>query len=298
MATRTGAGAELTQRMKAGTEIQQQQSPEKTLFSFLSARKNFIAQVLPSYITADKMIDLAFIEIRKNPKLMQCSPQSLVGAIMLASQLGCAPGPLGHCYLVPFWNGKTQAYDVQFQLGYRGMLKLVRNSGEVGEVYGYVVHAKDQFSISYGLRRDLHHIPSMEDDPGAPIGAYTVAALKSGERDFCYMRWVDIMKRRDQYSKNSRDKSGSLVGPWATEPEAMAIKTVLRAHFKWLPMSVEAMQTIESSDNAVAALANDGSISIEVAPPDVVEADPGVSLPSTDAAPALAGTTDAVSVEG
>jgi len=226
-------------------------SPEKQIWGFLMSRQEAIAKALPKHMTADRMAMVAFSEIRKNPKLLSCSPQSLVASVITASQLGLEPGPLGHCYLVPFWNDRTKSYDVQLQIGYRGMLALARRSGEISDLYGQIVYTNDFFEVEYGLDRKLVHRPAEDGDRGEPKGAYVVARFRDGGSFFDYMPWKEILRRRDTYSKGAYDRSGNLQGPWKDEPEEMALKTVLRHAWKWLPMSVEVMRMVEESDGAV-----------------------------------------------
>lgn len=226
-------------------------SPEKQIWGYLLSRQEAIAKALPKHMTADRMAMVAFSEIRKNPKLLSCSPQSLVASVITASQLGLEPGPLGHCYLVPFWNDKTKSYDVQLQIGYRGMLALARRSGEISDLYGQIVYTNDFFEVEYGLDRKLVHRPAEDGDRGEPKGAYVVARFRDGGSFFDYMPWKEILRRRDAYSKGAYDRSGNLQGPWKDEPEEMALKTVLRHAWKWLPMSVEIMRMVEESDGAV-----------------------------------------------
>lgn len=232
-------------------------SPEKQIWGFLMSRQEAIAKALPKHMTADRMAMVAFSEIRKNPKLLSCSPQSLVASVITASQLGLEPGPLGHCYLVPFWNDRTKSYDVQLQIGYRGMLALARRSGEISDLYGQIVYTNDFFEVEYGLERKLVHRPAEDGDRGEPKGAYVVARFRDGGSFFDYMPWKEILRRRDTYSKGAYDRSGNLQGPWKDEPEEMALKTVLRHAWKWLPMSVEVMRMVEESD---------GAVKLEVAP--------------------------------
>ena len=69
--------------------------------------KGEIMKALPKHLTADKLIRVAMTSIQRNPKLMDCTQQSLLGCIMTSAALGLEPDPfLGQAYFVPYWNTK------------------------------------------------------------------------------------------------------------------------------------------------------------------------------------------------
>ncbi len=83
-------------------------SPAQTIAAYLQKMGPEIEKALPSHMNADRMARIALTTIRTNPKLLECSVPSLLGAVMQAAQLGLEPGLIGHCYLVPFKNGKNR----------------------------------------------------------------------------------------------------------------------------------------------------------------------------------------------
>lgn len=224
---------ELTLDSEPAKEIQQRK-PANSLWEYINSRKEAISKALPKHMTPERMGMIAFTEIRRNPKLLQCTPQSLFGSIMQASQLGVEPGPLGQCYLVPFWNKKTSTYDVQFILGYKGMIDLARRSGNIKAIYAHAVRQKDQFEYSYGLNPTLIHKPSLKNR-GDVTGFYGVVHFKDGGYQFEYMSIDEVEQRKDR-SKASDS------GPWVTDYEEMGKKTILRHMWKYLPVSVEVMR--------------------------------------------------------
>ena len=74
-----------------------------------------IGRALPKHLSPDRMARIATTVLRQNPQLARCTPESFLGALMTASQLGLEPGPIGEAYLVPFGNAVT------FIPGYRGL---------------------------------------------------------------------------------------------------------------------------------------------------------------------------------
>ena len=126
------------------------------------------------------------------------------------------------------------------------MLSIARRSGEIASVIAEVVHEKDEFSLEYGLDPKLVHKPYIEGDPGAMTGAYVVVRFKGEGVD----PLIKFMPKSEIDKHRSRSKAGSN-GPWVTDYEEMAKKTVFRAVFKWLPISIEQIEAT-TADGAVA----------------------------------------------
>lgn len=210
-------------------------SPANTIAAYLKKMGPEIEKALPSHMNPDRMARIALTTIRTNPKLLEASIPSLLGAVMQAAQLGLEPGLIGHCYLVPFRNGKTGQTDVQFIIGYKGMIDLARRSGQIENIYAHAVYSNDEFDYELGLEPKLKHKPYMEGDRGEFIGAYAVAHFKDGGYQFEFMPKSEIEKRR------SRSKAAKN-GPWVTDYEEMAKKTVIRHMWKYLPISIEIQQ--------------------------------------------------------
>lgn len=192
--------------------------------------KKQLATALPKHLTADRMARIALTEIRKNPALLKTQPESFMGAVMQAAQLGIELGSaLGHAYLVPYGNQCT------FILGYRGMIDLARRSGQVLSLNAYVVREGDDFSYQLGLHPDIHHIPSPEANRiKQPVTfVYAVANLQGGGYQF------EVMSRAEVEAVKAKAKSKNV---WNSYFDEMAKKTVIRRLFKYLPVSIEALQ--------------------------------------------------------
>lgn len=193
---------------------------------------------LPKTLTADRMARIVLTEFRKTPALMRCDQQSLFGAVLQCASLGLEPGSaLGHCYLVPY--GKTCTLIV----GYRGMIDLARRSGQIVSLSAYCVHQADEFHYELGLHPDIRHVPSPDAERGPVTFIYAVAILKDGGCQF------EVMSRAEVEAIRKRSKSGGS-GPWATDWEAMAKKTVIRRLFKYLPVSIEATRAVEADEKS------------------------------------------------
>lgn len=210
---------------------------------------NFMAQLsvaLPKAMTPERLVRVVTTECRKTPALLNCNPESFLGAVLQCAQLGLEPGgALGHCYLLPFGNGKAKdgRPNAQLIIGYRGMIDLARRSGQIVSICAYTVHEKDHFEWRLGLDPDIQHVPSPEADRGKMTYVYAVAKLKGGGVQFEVMSRAEVEKVRKQ------SKAGSS-GPWVTHFDEMAKKTVIRRLFKYLPVSIEAARAVDIDERA------------------------------------------------
>ena len=224
--------------------------------------KNQLAAALPKFLDTDRFVRSALTEFRMNPALQTCSVPSVLGYFMQAAACGLEPASvLGQCYPVPFNNKKTGQKECQFLLSYKGMLSIARRSGEIASVIAEVVHEKDTFEIEYGLNPNLIHKPCIDGNAGPMIGAYVVVRFKAEgvEPLIKYMPKSEI----DAHRRRSKASSS---GPWVTDYEEMAKKTVFRNIFKWLPVSIEQVMAT-TGDGAVAkynAAATDPDDALEI----------------------------------
>lgn len=238
----------------AATGKQITEAPPKDLAHLLASPKvqAQLKAALPRHMTAERMARIATTEMRKVPKLAQCDPMSFLGAVIQCAQLGLEPGgALGHAYILPFdkrekVNGQWQTVSVEAQviIGYRGMIDLARRSGQIVSIDARAVYEGDKFECVLGLDARLNHEPDWQNsnraDPSKLRFVYAVAKLKDGGLQF------DVMSRAEVEGIRARSKSGTN-GPWVTDFAAMAIKTVVRRLFKFLPVSIE-MQTAVGLD--------------------------------------------------
>ena len=214
-----------------------------------------------SHLKPERLARIVTTEIRRNPKLLECTRESLLGALMLSAQLGLEPGPLGHCYYVPHANKKTGTADATFILGYRGMIDLARRSGNIESILAETVYEHDTFEFEYGLNPNLIHKPTLKER-GQAIAWYAVAKFRDGGYQLKVMGKDDIEKSR------KRSQSGnSPYSPWATDYNEMAKKTVVRALFKYLPVSNEIMRYSEKDAVIKQSVQEDeGEIYIDIIP--------------------------------
>ena len=102
------------QTLKQRAKLPARQAGGGTVAEFFQANKNSMAAVLPRHINPERMLKIALHAVRAVPQLMECTTESLMGAVMTCAQLGLEPNTvLGHAYLIPFRNKKANRTDVQ-----------------------------------------------------------------------------------------------------------------------------------------------------------------------------------------
>lgn len=237
-----------------------QPSTSASLANLLRDRKDSIAQLVPKHLTPERLMKVAVNCVAKTPSLQACSPTSLLQCVLVAAELGLEPGgALGHMYLVPF-KGTCTAI-----IGYRGLIELARRSGQLKSVRAVVVYAKENFKVVEGLHFDILHERSLSDERGELAHVYAVAELMDGSIQF------EVMTRAQVDAVRARSASGQK-GPWVTDYEEMAKKTVFRRLAKWLPLSSERWEKALEQEN--------DTIEGELA--QVSEADKEVAAAATD----------------
>jgi recombination protein RecT len=193
---------------------------------------------LPPHIPVEKFKRVALTAIQNTPALATADRRSLFGAFVKLAQDGLLPD--GREAAVVMFGNKAQAMPM---IG--GILKRIRQSGEVARVSAHVVYSNDQFTISYGFDEDVEHIPPALDKPrGEPIGAYATAVLKDGSKMLEVMSLEEIEKVRS-VSRAAKN------GPWVAWWSEMARKTVMRRLSKRLPMSTDLEEQIFSRDETL-----------------------------------------------
>lgn len=210
-----------------------------------------IKAALPSILTPERFTRMVLTALSSNPKLQECSPQSFLGAMMQAAQLGVEPNtPLGQAYLIPYRNHGV--LECQFQLGYKGLIDLAYRSGAIRDISAHVVYSGDGFEFEYGFEPKLVHKPAMIDR-GTPIAYYAVYHTKDGGGGFVVMSQEDIEKHRNKFSK----AAGQGFSPWATNFEEMAKKTVLKKLLKYAPLKTEFVRAVATDETVKSSILPD-----------------------------------------
>lgn len=224
-----------------GTKAVSKKQPQ-TIKDYINAMSGEIAKALPQVMTPERFTRIALSAVSNTPKLGNCTPQSFLGAMMNAAQLGLEPNtPLGQAYLIPFENRKKGITECQFQIGYKGLIDLAYRSGEVKMIDAQTVYENDEFEYELGMDPVLKHKPA-RTNRGNPIYFYATFKLTNGGQGFQVMSIEDVQDHAKKYSKTYNN------GPWQTNFEEMAKKTVLKKLLKYAPLKTEFVKQVTSDE--------------------------------------------------
>lgn len=204
-----------------------------TVKGLLEKSKGSIAAILPKHLTPERLIKLATSAASRNTDLLDCTPESLLLAVVQAGTLGLEPNtPLHHCALVPTKNSRTGKTEANLWIEYRGFAQLAYQSGMVEDIYAETVCENDYFEFDLGTEKVIHHRYDIRKPRGKSIAYYAVVKFKNGGKDFKVLTVHDCEKIRDA-------SPGKGVGPWASHFDAMGEKSAIRRVLKTAPMALD-----------------------------------------------------------
>jgi recombination protein RecT len=240
-------------------ETPAQPKPIDIIRKDLDRMSNEFAVALPQHIPVDRFKRVLITAINQNNDLLAADRKALLGASMKCAQDGLYPdGKEGALVVYKTKVKQKNAHGnevevhikaVQWMPMVYGIIKKMRNSGELSSITAHEVYEKDNFTYVLGDEERIEHRPYMgTDDPGQIVGAYAIARLKDGtvQRDFMNRRRID----RVRAASKSPDSPA-----WRNWFDEMAKKAVVRRLSKYLPTSTEVEETLRR-DDALAASDN------------------------------------------
>jgi recombination protein RecT len=229
------------------TQIATTEVKLNNLRAVIGANYKAIGAVLPKHITPERLARVAINAAIRTPKLLDCSQESFLAAMLEAATLGLEPGVAGQCWILPYKGVAT------FIAGYKGLVQLCWRSGEIAQIGAHVVYEKDEFDYQ-NYPPVLKHKAHRGKDRGAMVAAYAYAELKNGGKPWLVMEADAILAIKKRSPAASSDSS-----PWnnPNDEPAMWRKTALRQLVKLLPMSVEVQRVAENDERADLGLPQD-----------------------------------------
>lgn len=189
----------------------------------------------------------SLLTLANNNKLLaNADPRTVLAAAATAASLDLPINQsLGKAWIVPYKG------TAQFQLGYKGVIELAQRSGKMKFI--------TMLPVYEGEIRDWNKFTETftpgEKVSDEVVGYYAAFELVNGFKKATYWSKGKVTNHARRFSKSF----GS--GPWQTDFDAMACKTVLLSILKvYAPMSVEMQQAIEA-DGKTATITEDGDLS-------------------------------------
>lgn len=194
----------------------------------------FLEQVkmaMPSGEDGRRLVRGAITAMQKNPDIAQCNQASIFTSLLTCAQLGLIlDGREAH--LVKYGSECVLIPD------YKGIVRLVMQSGSVEHVHADVVCEADEFEFNMG-EVTVHRI-NLRAPRGEPYAVYALARFRGGGTKAEVLSVEEVERIRSR----SRQKEG---GPWSKDWAEMAKKTAFKRLAKWLPLQSVAREALDAT---------------------------------------------------
>ena len=207
----------------------------------LSNKTKGLKAMLPAHVSVERFQSASMIAITNNHDLLGADRDSLLNALIKCAGDGLLPDNR-EASLVLFdtkvngeWIKKAQYMPMVY-----GIIKRMRNSGDISTVEAHVVYEHDEFEFELGDTPRLFHKPNLQGTRGKQLLVYCIVNFKDGSKYREIMSMEEVHKARSK-SKGYKKKGGDIYpnSPWVQWPDEMAKKTVIHRAAKRLPASAE-----------------------------------------------------------
>ena len=210
---------------------------------FLVRQSPQMKLALQKYLTEEEMIRFALNAMYRNPKLLQCTPESVGLALMKAGQMGIRPDGY-HGHLIPYWNKNIKQNECQFQVDYKGLVALAYRNTRVKSFKAGAVREGDFFEYEEGSDSYLRFRKCL-GKRGELIAAWAYAKLgEEGAESFVVLGPDEVAKIRSK--SQSANQSDSIWNLW---PDAMWAKTAAKQLSKFIPLGPDFIQAVQVDDD-------------------------------------------------
>lgn len=266
-----------------------------TLRQLLVKSEQQLIQALPRHIDKARMFRVYMTALQTTRGIADCEPISVLGAVFQSAQFGLSLDTiLGEAFIIPRWNSKRGCFVAQFQMGYKGFIKLMRNADtDLRDVFAHVVHENDDFDWELGMKPTIKkHKPAMKNR-GELVAAYAVGVWKDDYQRFEIVLGdeIEVIKQSSDSYKRAVEKGGD--SPWISHEPAMWRKTAMIRFGNRMPLSGDSelakAMTQESIDGASFMQAG-GNVNTVVVPPELPTEPPTELPPASSAVDPVADT--------
>ncbi len=218
-----------------------------------------LAAVAGRYMTKERLLRLCINAVKKTPRLMDCDPQTVLGAMMTSCALGLEPNTVQQqAFLIPYKRNQkinnqwVETYDCQFQIGARGYVTLAYRSEHIDSLDAAAIHDGDVFEHLRGSNAFLKYATALRDR-GPLLGAFSYVRLAGGGESSVVLPLDEIMKIRGKSEtyrslvsrvETARDerelqraRQNLAETPWVMWEDDMATKSAIKKHAKGLPIA-------------------------------------------------------------
>ena len=212
--------------------------------------QNYLANILGS--RKESFVTNITALVANSQMLQQCDPATIMYAAINATSMKLSINQnLGQAYVIPFWNGKKNCYEAQFQIGWKGILALAIRSGEVVDINVRDVREGEIVGEDF-LTGKMQFKAREHREDFQPIGYVAYIALRSGFSKQLYMSIQQLHEHGMKYSKTYANQKTQASSKWNTDFDAMARKTCIKLLLsRYAPLSIDEMEKALVTDQAV-----------------------------------------------
>jgi len=167
-------------------------------------------------------------------KLQKCKPAAVIMECLKAASLKLPINKsLGFAYVIPYDNSP------QFQIGYKGIIQLALRTGQFKYLNEGIIYDGQTL-----IRDQIRGTMDIQGEPKSDkaIGYFCYMELNSGYQKSVAITRAEAEAHGKKFSKTFAN------GPWKTDFDAMALKTVVKKLSKYFPMTIEMSQSLEQAD--------------------------------------------------
>ena len=203
---------------------------QQTPLTLVKARMAKMIEALPPKL--HKRFQQAAISVCMSPGIAGCTPESVATAIYICARLNLIPDPvLQEAHIVPFKDhGVAKA---TFIAGYKGLVKLARNSDPGLEIAVGRVYANDDYVLEDGLEPVFKVTKRWWEKPNCKdAGEFKFSYCVSRQGGAGKPRLL-VLSAQEGKAIGEASKAGMKPGrPWYDNFEAMVDKTTVRRSAK------------------------------------------------------------------
>lgn len=210
--------------------------------TIIEAMEVEFAKALPKKIlTPERFCRVLLSAVNRNQSLAQAlaDPRNLASALsafMKAAESGLEPD--GRRATINCYKKSQGGYDITFIPMYQGLCELAMRSGQISNIHADKVCENDDFEWNTGK---ISHTINFKEPRGKVYAYYCVVTFKDGSTKTETMSLDEVNQIKARSSSVKFSKSG----PWFTDFDEMAKKTVFRRCSKWLPLSPEQQKAFD-----------------------------------------------------
>lgn len=198
----------------------------------LEGKLTEFAKALPPSMDPERFLRVGLTAIVHNPKLLNCSIESIYLALLDSARSGLMPDGV-EAALVPYGS------KAEFQEMYQGLARLMMRHGGAAKVESRIVREGDDFEYAYGLEPVLSHRPAPESERGDTTHAYAWAVKDNGEKVF------EVVDREDLDKAEKQSRSTGKAPAWDNWPDQMRRKVAVKRLAKYFDLAPEAQRALD-----------------------------------------------------